>query len=74
MAKFVILNTGYPMQVHRVGCQDLSKRDLRGMPQDWIAEGETVDAALAPELVELNSQFDNEYTRDELFRVLPCCK
>jgi hypothetical protein len=69
--KFQVLRTDYPMEVHAVGCSHNSRKRL---PLDWTIEGETVEAAVAAAAAELNSQFDNEYPVDQLFRILPCCQ
>jgi hypothetical protein len=67
---FTVINTGYPMEVHKAGCRDIAKK---ARDNHWNIEGEDVTAAVAAEAAHLNSQFDNEYAVEELFEIYPCC-
>ena len=71
MKTFVVIRTDYPMEVHALGCADLTRKRLS---TDWKIEGDTVDAAVAAETKHLNSEFDDEYAQSDLFRILPCCR
>lgn len=75
MAQFEVINVGYPLHVHIAGCPDL-KTDTRyrGVVRGWLIEGEDVASAIRAETKNLNSQFDQLYAEDELFRAFPCCK
>ena len=71
MAIFVVIRTDYPLEVHAIGCADLRRKRLS---TDWQISGANVDAAVAAETKEMNNDFDREYSQDELFRILPCCR
>lgn len=71
--QLVVMNGGYPMEVHAKGCRDLNMPKYRRAPQDWILTGDTVEAAVKTAADELNSQFDEPYDVEDLFRVMPCC-
>ena len=71
MKQFQVIRTDYPMEVHAVGCRDLSRK---GCDLDWKISGATAQDAVKAEAQELNSQFESSYADSELFRIMPCCK
>src|SRR5208282_2843248 len=71
--QLVVMNGNYPMEVHARGCRDLNMPKYRRAPQDWIITGNTVEEAVKKAADELNSQFDDAYDVEDLFRVMPCC-
>jgi hypothetical protein len=71
MSKFQVIRTDYPMEVHAVGCRDLTRKRHS---LDWTIEGDTVELAVASEAKQINNDFESEYSNSELFRVMPCCK
>jgi hypothetical protein len=70
---YEIINSDYPMAVHVVGCRDLARLP-KHTDRGWIVRGTDVDSVIEREAAELSSQFDRVYTKDELFRVYPCCR
>lgn len=74
MKTFIVINQGYPMDVHAENCKDLNSPKYRREPKDWKIKGETVEAAVAAETTSLNADFDHPYDSTELFRIFPCCK
>src|SRR5208282_5727533 len=73
LMQLVVMNGNYPMEVHARGCRDLNMPKYRRAPQDWIITGNTVEEAVKKAADELNSQFDDAYDVEDLFRVMPCC-
>lgn len=74
MKTFIVLRTDYPMEVHAVGCKDLSSRKNRSLDQDWKITGETIEQAVTEATADLNADFEAGYPEHEVFRVMPCCK
>lgn len=75
MRTFTIVRTDYPMEVHAAGCRDIRRNATpEEIREPWNITGETVEEAVEREAAELNSQFDNVYPTEELFRILPCAR
>lgn len=74
LPRFVVMNGGYPMEVHKENCRDMNMPKYRHAPKDWVLTGNTVDEAVEVAAGELNSQFDEPYDTEDLFRVMPCCR
>jgi hypothetical protein len=72
--RLVVMNGGYPMEVHKENCRDMNMPKYRHAPKDWVLTGNTVDEAVEVAAKELNSQFDEPYDTEDLFRVMPCCR